>query len=373
MTAARWRTALWLGTAAFAAWMLWQASASLLPFAVGSLVAYALSPLVDRLVALHWLNRQNETIRRGLAVGAIYIVLGGLFAWVSTVILILAANQIIEFVNTLPETVDAAQQTGSAWLDRYRARVPAEVQAQLESYVDEVTAAAATALGAMAQRSLAAVTSTIGLAFGFAVTPFFVFYAMRDRGSARASILRAAPPSLVPDVDNFLRIADRMLGRFLQGQLVLGLVVGTAVGVGLALMGVQLSLGLAVIAGFTELVPVIGPWLGAIPGLLVVLATDPSRFVPVALLYLGVQMLENYLLVPRIQGGAVQIHPALVLALLVVFGAVMGFWGLVVAVPLAAILRELFWYCDARLRGVTPAAAFAATRVGKASGRERPR
>jgi predicted PurR-regulated permease PerM len=315
------------------------------------------------------LTRQSERVRRGVAVGLIYLVLGGAVLWVTSMILVLAANQIVEFVDTLPATVDAAQQTGAAWLERYRARVPADVQAQIEGYIDQASAAAAATLGAMAQGSFSAVTSTIGLAFGFAVTPFFVFYAMRDRASARTSLLNATPPNLVADTDNFLRIADRMLGRFLQGQLILGLVVGSAVGVGLALMGVKLSLGLGVIAGLTELVPVIGPWLGAIPGLLIVLASDPSRFVLVALLYLGVQMLENYLLVPRIQGTAVEIHPAMVLALLVVFGAVMGFWGLVVAVPLTAILRELFWYGDARLRGVAPADAFASTRVGQLAAR----
>ncbi len=370
MSTARWRTTLWLVAAAFVIWMVWQARSALLPFAVGSIVAYALSPLVDRLVALRWLTRQDDVIRRGLAVALIYLVLGGAALWATSMVFVLAANQIVEFVETLPATADAAQQTGTAWLERYRARVPADVQAQLDVYIEQASTAAAASLGAMAQNTLQTVTSTIGLAFGFAVTPFFVFYAMRDRGHARAAILKATPPSLLADADNFLRIADRMLGRFLQGQLILGLVVGSAVGIGLALMGVQLSLGLGVIAGFTELVPVIGPWLGAIPGLLIVLATDPSRFVPVALLYLGVQMLENYFLVPRIQGGAVAIHPAMVLALLVVFGAVMGFWGLVVAVPLAAILRELFWYGDARLRGVSPAEAFAATRVAQLTRRD---
>lgn len=369
MTRARWRVVLWLGTLAVAAWMVWQASSSLLPFAVGAIVAYALSPLVDRLIALPVLTTASDTLRRGLAVGVIYLVLGGAFVWVSSVALIVAANQIVEFVNTLPQTVDAAQETGTAWLERYRARVPAEVQTQLEGYIDEATAAATATFGSMARRTLETVTSTIGLIFGFAVVPFFMFYAMRDRSHARAAILKASPPTTAADVDNLLRISDVLLGRFLKGQLLLGLVVGSAVGIGLGLLGVPLSVGLAVIAGFTELVPVIGPWLGAIPGLLIVLATDPGNFVWVALLYLGVQLSENYLLVPRIQGGAVELHPAMVLVLLVVFGAVMGFWGLVVAVPLTAILRELFWYADARLRGVEPAAAFAATRVGQVLGR----
>ena len=83
------------------------------------------------------------------------------------------------------------------------------------------------------------------------------------------------------------------------------------------------------------------------------------------LVYVVVQQLENNLLVPRIQGHAVDIHPAMVIMLLVVFGAVWGLIGMIVAVPATAIIRELFWYVDRRLRGVTPDEAFAASHVGR--------
>jgi predicted PurR-regulated permease PerM len=372
MTRWHWRLVLWNGALALVLWALWQASNALLPFAFGALIAYALSPVVDRIASLSIFRAADETLRRGIAVAAIYVVLGLSGLWAGSMVVPLAAEQVVEFVNTLPATVDAAQTEGTLLLERYRQRVPLAVQVNLERTLNDASAAAASALATMAQRTLATVTSTIGLILGFAVTPFFVFYAMRDRGRAADSILAATPPTLRDDVRNVMRIGDRMLARFLQGQLILGLVVGLAAFTGLRLLGVQLSLGLGVIAGVTELIPMIGPFLGAIAGLLIVLATDPAKLPWVALLYLGIQMAENYLLVPRIQGGAVQIHPAMVLVLLVVSGAVMGFWGLVVAVPLAAILRELFWYTDARLRGLSAAEAFAATRVARHEGEQRP-
>src|SRR5690606_3917292 len=110
-------------------------------------------------------------------------------------------------------------------------------------------------------------------------------------------------------------------------------------------------IGLGLWAGVTELIPILGPWLGGIAGVIVVLATDPGLIVWVALIYFMVQQLENNLLVPRIQGDAVDIHPAMVIMLLAVFGAIWGFMGMLVAVPLSAIGRELFWYADRRLRG----------------------
>src|SRR5690606_34220129 len=99
-------------------------------------------------------------------------------------------------------------------------------------------------------------------------------------------------------------------------------------------------------------------------GIVVVLATEPDLLPWVALIYFVVQQLENNLLVPRIQGGAVDIHPAMVILLLAVVGSIWGFLGMLVAVPIAAIGRELFWYADRRLRGEPPAAAFAASHVG---------
>ena len=118
-------------------------------------------------------------------------------------------------------------------------------------------------------------------------------------------------------------------------------------------------------AGVTELIPILGPWLGAIAGIIIVLSTDPGLVIWVALIYLLVQQVENNLLVPRIQGEAVDIHPAMIITLLVVAGSTMGLVGMVIIVPLTAIARELFWYVDRRLRGESAATAFAESHVGQ--------
>ncbi|MCH7554331.1 MAG: AI-2E family transporter, partial [Chloroflexi bacterium] len=101
---------------------------------------------------------------------------------------------------------------------------------------------------------------------------------------------------------------------------------------------------LGLIAGVFELIPIIGPLLGAIPGVLVALATSPADVPWVILLYAGVQLVENAFLVPRIQGRAVDIHPAIIMLLLVISSEVAGLWGVIVAVPLAAVARDVFLY-----------------------------
>ena len=99
------------------------------------------------------------------------------------------------------------------------------------------------------------------------------------------------------------------MGGYIRGQLVLGLVVGTIVAVGLLALGIPFAVVLGIVAGLTELVPIIGPWIGGGVGVLVTLATEPDKILYVILLYLVIQMLENTLLVPRIQGETLNLRP----------------------------------------------------------------
>ncbi|MFA7248239.1 MAG: AI-2E family transporter [Dehalococcoidia bacterium] len=359
MIAPRARLALWVGTSAFVCVIAFQALYALIPFAIGALISYALAPLVDRLLWLIPLKQPNhESWRRGLVVLLIYLVFFGALSALAVTLVPVAVEQVAHFIDQLPAITDAAREQTVGLLHEYQRRTPPEIQDRLGRLAEQGTSMLAALLGRAVQGTVATVTSTLGFLFGFVVVPFFMFYAMRDRHLGR-TVVGAAPAEVREDVRMMLTLADRLLGRYLRAQIFLGVVVGLAVGVLMALLGVDLSLGLGVWAGVTELIPIIGPWLGAIPGLILIAATNPSMLPWVALAYFMVQQLENNLLVPRIQGEALDMHPAMVILLLVIGGAVWGFIGLVTVVPVTAILREEFWYLDRRLRGFTPEESFA--------------
>ncbi len=367
MTRARWRLVLWGSMLALVAYFVWAARTGLIPFAIGALFAYVLTPVLDRAASIVPPRSQRvELYKRGVIVLLMYVLIGGGMFAAGSALIPVAADQVVEFVDTLPAIVEDAREEGTKWLTQYESRVPDEVRERLDGYAGDASAAGADAAAGMARGALGVLTGTIAVLFGFAVVPFWMFYAMRDRHRVGRNFMNAVPEGIRDDVRNVLAIGDRLLIRYVRGQLLLGLIVGTAVGVGLTLMDVQLSLALGVIAGVTELVPIIGPWLGAVPGMLIVLGTDPDKLLLVGLLYVVVQQVENFLLVPRVQGHALDIHPAMVLMLLVVGGSTFGLWGLLVIVPLAAVLREVFWYADARLRGVDPSVAFAPGRAAPA-------
>ena len=114
--------------------------------------------------------------------------------------------------------------------------------------------------------------------------------------------------------------------------------------IGLSILGIKFAAILGLLAGLFGLVPIIGPLLGAVPGLLVTLASSPSQVIWVALVYVIVQLLENNLISPRIQSSAVRLNPAIIVAILVVSSEVAGLWGVIIGVPLVAAARDVFVY-----------------------------
>jgi predicted PurR-regulated permease PerM len=347
-------------------YVAYGARGALLPFAIGALLAYAMAPIVDRLAAVVPAgSHRREVYRRGFAVLLLYLAIASAGILAGLAIVPAAADQVTQFVDTLPDTIEAARAQINVWLEEYRNNVPENIQDRVDVALEDAGTAAADAATSMAQRTVGLLTGTLAVAVGFAVMPFWMFYAMRDRHFVRRNFLDAVPAAFRDDAINLLHIGDRLLGRYIRAQLALGVIVGTAVGISLTLLDVPLSLALGVIAGVTELIPFLGPWLGAIPGLLLVAATEPDKIIWVALVYFAVQQIENLLLVPRIQGEALEMHPAMILLVLSLGGAAFGFIGLIVAVPLSALLREIFWYVDRRLRGELPEEALAASHVGR--------
>ena len=124
-------------------------------------------------------------------------------------------------------------------------------------------------------RPWAVISGSFALVLGLATAPVLVFYLMKDSGIIRASLYAPFPSALRPYLKDLLDIAERTLGGYIRGQLTLGLIVGVVVTAGLLILGVPFPFILGIVAALTELVPVIGPWIGGAAGVLVTLATAP--------------------------------------------------------------------------------------------------
>jgi predicted PurR-regulated permease PerM len=135
-----------------------------------------------------------------------------------------------------------------------------------------------------------------------------------------------------------------VLSAYIRGQLLLVLFVGGLATVALILIGVPFPLVLGLIAGIFEVLPYIGPILGAIPAVVVALLSDPISALWVAGAFFVIQQVENLVLVPRISGESVKLHPALVMVSLVIGNELAGLLGMLIAVPVTAVVRDVFKY-----------------------------
>ena len=168
------------------------------------------------------------------------------------------------------------------------------------------------------------------------------FYLAVQKGSIQNMLRGVTPKEHETYVLNLWQRAQKKMGQWLQGQLFLAIVIGVLVYVGLSLLGIRFALLLAIIAGILELVPYIGPVLSAIPAVIFAFFQAPILALWVLILYIVVQQLENYLLVPVIMKKVVGLNPVVVIIALLIGGKLLGILGIILAVPAAAVLAEFF-------------------------------
>lgn len=324
--------------------LLILARGALFPFVLSGALAYLLLPLVRTLEKwMPWKNRWPAA-NRVLAVLLIYIIALFVIAGALALILPPVFRQGQDFVESVPELYAGARTTVEGWAEAYTDRIPESLRGQIEKSFGSGSFTLIQAAQRVLAKAIGGVFNAITTVIGLAIVPIFLFYLLKDREAAVERIFSILPASAQVHARNVMAIVNRVLGAYIRAQLTLGIFVGLLVFLGQFALGTKYSVLLGVIAGLTELVPVIGPLLGAIPGVLVALATSPEDIVWVILLYVAVQLVENAFLAPRVQSHAVNIHPMIIMILIVIGSEAAGLWGVIIAIPLAAVARDVFKY-----------------------------
>lgn len=164
-----------------------------------------------------------------------------------------------------------------------------------------------------------------------------LFSTTQDR--LRDVTLSFFPPDLRDNVDQLLHKYAVGLRGFARGELIAMVTIGAVTFIGLSLLGVRLAAVLAFFAFLMELLPIIGPWIAFIPALVISLTQGPWMAVQVSILYLGIQMFENYVVTPLVHSRETEVPALLIFVAITVGGAMMGILGALIALPVAVILR----------------------------------
>ena len=244
--------------------------------------------------------------------------------------------------------------------------IPAPLRDAIDASLQSGEQALGDLVNSIAAPFFRALLRTATFILGLLIIPIWLFFVLKDRERLPEVVAAALPASWRDDARNVLALLAGVGGRWVRGQLLLGAAIFTATAIGLTaltLLGfgefARFTLVLALIAGILEWFPIIGPVVAAIPALLIALTISPGAVIAVIVLYVLIQQVENNLLVPKVMGDAIELHPAVMILALVVGGGLFGFWGAVLAAPVVAAGRDLYRYTFMRLSGDTPALAVA--------------
>jgi predicted PurR-regulated permease PerM len=343
--------------------LLYLGREALSPFVVGLLVVYLLDPPVERLARVG--------LPRWVAILLVYAVT--LFVIVEALSLMLTpvVQQVSALLRDFPTLAAQLDVQLRRLSEFYRGlNLPPQVRDAIDGWLAEASQGAAGFDPSAVVPVISGTAGFISSIFGYLIIPVWAFYLLKDRPRLAAMFDRSLPPEWRTDAWSVIRIVDRVFGQWVRGQLFLGLTVGIATFVGLLVLAElvdpifgRFALLLAIIAGLFELLPIIGPILAAIPAVLLAATAGLEAVVAALVLYTLVQQLENNLLVPKIQGDAVQLHPSAVMFALVIGGAIAGLLGAILALPITAAGRDIYRYLFRRLSGDRPASAVGAEDV----------
>jgi len=328
-------------------------------FLVSALIALFLNPLV-RVLGRVW-------IPRGLAVAIVYLSFAVAVALAGIALATVVVNQTRSASNRVdayftnahgrPPQTNAERDVDrlQLWLDHHGLK-RVKIRTQARNFLNNFGTKDAQKYTSKAITwAEGAAISIVSLLFSTVLIVVVSIYMLLDMPKLSRTLDRRFPPR--PGSRPLLRRLEHALVAYLKGQALLSAIIGTSAGVGLWLLGITgllpggetYAVMFGAFVAFTELIPYLGPWLGAIPPLVYALAVHPISAIWVTLLFLFIHQVEGHVVVPNVMGSALRLHPLLVMFGLLAGGEIYGLPGIFVALPLLAVLRELWEFFAERV------------------------
>ena len=344
---ARWVQLVVLPLAVVALYIVAKAAGPvLLLFTVAGIVALLLNPVVS-------LFERRGHLPRGLAVAAVYlciaVALGGVVALLANPV----ADQATSLQKDIPGLVDDANNQLADlqdYLDRKSINIEVKKQGEtaLQTLGEKITGATGDIASTATDLLKTVVTAGAALILILVLSIYMLLYGPQIGELMR----RVMPPGDGTRDDDYPTRVQRAVGGYLRAQLLFSLLMGAGAGLGMYVFGrVGLfpdgrtyAVAFGVFFGLMELVPFVGPFLGALPPLLVALVSDPLDALWVAIFFVALQQIEGHIVAPQVFGHSLRINPLLVIFALLTGGEVFGIIGALLALPIAAVLRETVLY-----------------------------
>jgi predicted PurR-regulated permease PerM len=324
----------WLILAAAIGGLLYFLAPALTPFALSALFAYLGNPLVERLAA--------KRMSRGTAVAIVFL----LMTLAVALLLAIIIPALIDQARSVPGYIDALQ----AWYDRVAAPWlhgefgftltaidPGRAFASLRAHLDDIGRFAPKLLGGLTTSGAA----VMGFVANLMLIPLITFYLMRDWTHMVDRLRLLIPRPLEPTMTRLVRESDAVLGSFLRGQMSVVFALAAMYATGLSLAGLKFGMLIGIVAGLVSFVPYLGPVVGIGGGLISAIVSGGDIWVNVALVlavFMIGQVVESFFLTPKLVGESIGLHPVAVIFAVLAGGQIFGFFGVLLALPAAAVM-----------------------------------
>lgn len=322
---------VWSAVAVVTGAVLWFLGAQLLPFVLGAAVAYFLDPVADRL--------EQAGLSRVASVAVISVCAMLIFIVSALLILPALVHQLISLVNTLPDYVQFLREF---LVERF----PSQIQegSTLQQSLSSVAETLREKGGQLLNSALNSAMSVVSVIILVVIVPVVSFYLLVDWDRMIARIDELLPRDHAPTIRRLATEMDATLAGFIRGQGTVCLILGGYYAVALMLSGLNFGLLIGAVAGLISFIPYVGSLVGgtlAIGVAIVQFWNDPWMIGVIAGIFLSGQLVEGNYLTPKLVGSSVGLHPVWLLLALSVFGALFGFVGMLVAVPVSAMIGVL--------------------------------
>ncbi len=324
----------WLIAIVVTGWLFYLLAPVLTPFVAAALLAYIGDPVADRL--------QRLRLPRTLAVIAVFVLTFVLLGFIILLVGPLIRTQIAALLDALP---DIARQVEQVWLPNIVDYLDIEtgddvgIGAFLARYSDMAGTWATTVLVSVSKSGGALAAAVLSLF----LVPILTFYLLRDWDLIVVNLTALVPTSQRETVLKLAGETDEVLGAFLRGQLLVMIALAIIYSVGLGLVGLKFAVAIGVVSGLVSFVPYLGFVFGiALASLTVALEPNPLwQFVGVVATFTVAQVLEGSILTPKLVGDRIGLHPVIVIFAVAAGGQLFGFFGILLALPAAAVLSVL--------------------------------
>lgn len=305
------------------------------PVLVAGFLYYLLNPVVNLLM--------KTKMKRIYAVLLVFLLLIIALVLILLTIIPKLADQLASLASSMPDFFKQVE----TWIYEI-AELPIFKQIDLTSYIEKMDISYANIIQqflSSLSSSLGSIVSTVASTTIVLVTaPFILFYMLKDGDKLVPAIQRFLPEKRKDDIVDLLGQLNQTLSSYISGQAIECLFVGTFTIIGYSLLGVRYAFLFGVIAGFTNLIPYLGPYLGLAPAVLVTIFNEPVKAALCCLVVLVVQQLDGNIIYPNVIGKSLKIHPLTIILILLVAGNLAGLLGIFLGVPFYVICRTIIYY-----------------------------